>query len=85
MEYVGNTSAKYSLINGNPPYINAKKIEEQSLQKAKDLCSQVGFKTSVMQNMWVAFVIGACKLLKQYGTVFLCFRWNFYRCNMQKS
>lgn len=77
MEYVGNTSAKYSLIIGNPPYINAKRIEEQSLQKAKDLCIQVGFKTSVMQNMWIAFVIGACKLLKQYGTVFFVLPMEF--------
>lgn len=70
LEYIVAASTKYSLIIGNPPYINVKNLEEQSLKKAKDLCIQVGFKACVMQNMWVAFVIGACRLLEQYGAVF---------------
>ena len=35
MEYVGNTSAKYSLIIGNPPYINAKKQKNKVCKRQK--------------------------------------------------
>lgn len=77
MEYALNTPEKYSLVIGNPPYINAKKIEKKSLEKAKEICEQENFLTNVMQNMWVAFVIGACRLLESEGTIFFVLPMEF--------
>lgn len=77
IEYALNVQEKYSLIIGNPPYINVKKIEKNSLEKTKKMCAQENFSMNVMQNMWVAFVIGACRLLEQDGTVFFVLPMEF--------
>lgn len=70
LEYAMQSSNKYSLIIGNPPYISPKVMEKEELELAKQLCEREGLQRSVMQNMWLAFVIGATRLLDQDGSIF---------------
>ncbi len=68
---------KYSLIIGNPPYINPKTMDKDDLERAKQLCMMEGLKPSVMQNMWLAFVLGACRVLEKNGTIFFVLPMEF--------
>lgn len=70
IEYATGCEKKYSLIIGNPPYISAKLLKEGSLQKTRQLCEVEGLSKGAMQNMWLAFVVGACRLLQPDGTMF---------------
>lgn len=77
LDYAINTEERYSLIIGNPPYISPKVMDTEDINKAKNLCEAEKINTSVMQNMWLAFVVGACKLLKQNGTIFFVLPMEF--------
>ena len=68
---------KYSLIIGNPPYINPKMMDKEDLERTKKLCVMEGLKPSVMQNMWLAFVLGACRVLRKNGTIFFVLPMEF--------
>ena len=77
LEYAFKKKEKYSLIIGNPPYINPKLMDKKSIEKAREMCKEEGIPTTVMQNMWLAFVIGACRLLERKGTIFFVFPMEF--------
>lgn len=77
LEYATHQMEGYSLIIGNPPYINPKLLDKESMEKAKRLCETEGLSASVMQNMWLAFVVGACKLLLDGGTIFFVLPMEF--------
>ena len=85
LDFAISTSERYSLIIGNPPYINKKLMKEDDIEKARNICVEAGLKETIMQNMWLAFVVGACRLLQPGGSIFLCCRWNFCRYNMQRN
>lgn len=77
IEYAMKSKKKYSLIIGNPPYISPKRLNKETLKLSKTLCEKQNLKASVMQNMWLAFVVGACKLLKQDGSIFFVLPMEF--------
>ena len=77
LDYAKNSEEKYSLIIGNPPYINPKLMEAADLKKAKELCELENVPASVMQNMWLAFVVGAIRLLRDDGTIFFVLPMEF--------
>lgn len=77
LDYVTESQEKYSLIIGNPPYINPKKMNDLDIKKAKEICQSEKIEPSVMQNMWLAFVVGACKLLEKRGTIFFVLPMEF--------
>lgn len=52
-------------------------MDKEEIIRAKLLCKQEGLQESIMQNMWLAFVVGAIRLLNENGSIFSCFRWNF--------
>lgn len=70
LNFAKKTSEKYQLIIGNPPYINVKNMENNSKEKAKELCEKFQLSNSLMQNMWVAFVLAAVSCLERDGTIF---------------
>lgn len=70
LEYAMQADTKYSLIIGNPPYINPKVMKKGEIELAKALCEKEGLQRSIMQNMWLAFVVGSIRLLDQSGSVF---------------
>lgn len=61
---------KFSLIIGNPPYISMKTMETEERDTSKKLCELQNYGTDIMQNMWVAFMIGAARMLTPQGTIF---------------
>ncbi len=77
LDYAMKSNEKYSLIIGNPPYINPKVMGKDSVKKAKLLCEAEGIDAAIMQNMWTAFVVGACRLLQRDGTIFFVLPMEF--------
>lgn len=77
IEYAINGTNRYSLIIGNPPYINLKVMKKEDIQKARQLCKSEGLEERAMQNMWLAFVVGACKMLRSDGTIFFVLPMEF--------
>lgn len=77
LDYVSETQKKYSLILGNPPYINLKMMGKEDIDKAKNLCEQENLSKSTMQNMWLAFVVGAVRLVSANGTIFFVLPMEF--------
>ncbi len=77
LDFAVNTSERYSLIIGNPPYINKKLMSEEDLEKARKICTETGLSKTVVQNMWLAFVIGSCRLLRSEGSIFFVLPMEF--------
>lgn len=70
LNFSEKTNEKYQLIIGNPPYINIKNMEDDSKKKAKEICENYKLSSSLMQNMWVAFVLAAVSCIERDGTIF---------------
>ena len=77
IRYASINDDRYSLIIGNPPYISLKTMNKADIGKAKKFCEEVGLPSSAMQNMWVAFVLASCKLLRPDGTLFFVLPMEF--------
>lgn len=77
IEYAMESTKRYSLVVGNPPYINPKVMEKRDITKARQLCKAEGLESAVMQNLWVAFVVGACKVLRPDGAIFFVLPMEF--------
>lgn len=77
LKYAMTSKRKYSLIIGNPPYINKKVMDKEEIIRAKLLCKQEGLQESIMQNMWLAFVVGAIRLLEENGSIFFVLPMEF--------
>lgn len=70
LEYALKTQERFSLIVGNPPYISPKVMKAEDLDIAKKICTSENIDKSVMQNMWLAFVVGSSRILEKNGTIF---------------
>ncbi len=77
LDFALKSKSHYTLIIGNPPYISPKLMEKPSLTKARKLCEMEGLDKTAMQNMWLAFVVGACRLLLTGGTIFFVLPMEF--------
>lgn len=77
IQYASVNENRYSLIIGNPPYINKKNMNKADIEEAKKLCEEVGLPSSAMQNIWLAFVLASCKLLRPDGTLFFVLPMEF--------
>ena len=77
LDFAVNTLERYSLIIGNPPYINKKLMSKEDLEKAHVICTEAGLSKTVMQNMWLAFVMGSCRLLQPEGSIFFVLPMEF--------
>ena len=77
LNFSEKTNEKYQLIIGNPPYINIKNMENDAKEKAKKICSRYQLPHSLMQNMWVAFVLAAISCLERDGTIFFVLPMEF--------
>lgn len=70
LDYIKTCKQRYQLIIGNPPYINLKNMETPAIEKGRALFAEEGISSSVMQNLWSVFLVGAAKLLEPGGTIF---------------
>lgn len=77
LDFAVNVSERYSLVIGNPPYINKKLMGKEDIEKANTICAEAGLRGTVMQNMWLAFVVGACRLLQPGGSIFFVLPMEF--------
>lgn len=77
LDFSEKTNEKYELIIGNPPYISIKNMESNSKEKAKRICEKYQLPNSLMQNMWVPFVLAALSCLKEGGTIFFVLPMEF--------
>ena len=77
IKYVSCCKERYSLVIGNPPYISPKVMNKEQVKDAKKLCKDIGLAENAMQNMWLAFVVGAQQLLKKNGTIFFVLPMEF--------
>lgn len=77
LSFSEKTNEKYQLIIGNPPYINIKNMEDDSKEKAREICEKYQLPCSLMQNMWVAFVLAAVSCLERDGTIFFVLPMEF--------
>lgn len=77
LNFSEKTKEKYQLIIGNPPYINIKNMENDSKEKAKEICEKYQLPNSLMQNMWVAFVLAAVSCLEKNGIIFFVLPMEF--------
>ncbi len=77
LSFSEKTNEKYELIIGNPPYINIKNMEDEAKEKSKEICEKYRLLSSLMKNMWVAFVLAVVSCLESDGTIFLYFQWSF--------
>ena len=77
LDFSIHASEQYSLVIGNPPYINKKLMGKEDIEKARIICVEATLSETVMQNMWTAFVVGSCRLLKSYGSIFFVLPMEF--------
>lgn len=70
LKFAEECKEKYSLIIGNPPYINLKNMERESLKRAKAFCRRFGLAESLVQNIWVGFLLASVSLLQVGGSIF---------------
>ena len=72
-----NVNRKYELIIGNPPYISIRNMEDSSKEKAKQICKKYQLPNTLMQNMWVPFLLAALSCLKEGGAIFFVLPMEF--------
>jgi len=65
--YCNNTTQRFDLIIGNPPYIRFQFFDRQQQFEAGKIFEKAGLKYSKLTNAWVSFVVGASLLLKKNG------------------
>ena len=65
--FCNNTSKRFDLVIGNPPYIRYQFFDKQQQVAAEDIFIKAGLTYSKLTNAWVSFVVGASLLLKEEG------------------
>lgn len=65
--FCNNTSQRFDLIVGNPPYIRYQFFDRQQQIEAADIFIKAGLNYSKLTNAWVSFVVGSSLLLKEKG------------------
>ena len=67
--YCNETSDKFDLVIGNPPYIRYQYFDENQQKEAAFLFKRTGLTYSKLTNAWVSFVVGSSLLLKDTGKI----------------
>lgn len=62
-----NTSDRYDLIVGNPPFIRYQYYDSYQQILADEIFKRAGLKRTKLTNAWVTFVVGCSMLLKEQG------------------
>lgn len=77
LKTVHNCGKEYDLIIGNPPYISIKNMEKTFLDEARKLCRVFSLPESMIKNSWVAFILGAMRVLAPGGCIFFVLPMEF--------
>ena len=60
---------EFDVIVGNPPFIRYQNFEEEHRKVAFELMTKHGFQPNRLMNIWLPFLVLACKALKPDGRV----------------
>ncbi len=75
--YSLNKKKKYDLIIGNPPYISKKSIPKEQYESSLNIAEYFGLDKSIVQNLWVSFVLSSIKMLNDKGSIFFVLPFEF--------
>lgn len=67
--YCNETTERFDLVVGNPPYIRYQYFQEDQQNEAIKVFNRAKLKYSKLTNAWVSFVIGSSLLLKEKGKI----------------
>ena len=67
--YCNQTTEKFDLVVGNPPYIRYQYFQKEQQDEAIKLFNRSKLKYSKLTNAWVSFVVGSSLLLKEKGKI----------------
>lgn len=67
--YCNETTQRFDLVVGNPPYIRYQYFHEEQQNEAIKVFNRAKLKYSKLTNAWVSFVVGSSLLLKEKGKI----------------
>lgn len=67
--YCNETTERFDLVIGNPPYIRYQYFNENQQKEAEKIFKRANLKYSKLTNAWVSFVVGSSLLLKEKGKI----------------
>ncbi|MEA3496432.1 MAG: class I SAM-dependent methyltransferase [Bacteroidota bacterium] len=67
--YCNETTERFDLVVGNPPYIRYQYFDEEQQNEAIKVFNRAKLKYSKLTNAWVSFVVGSSLLLKEKGKI----------------
>lgn len=70
-------NSKFDLIIGNPPYISKKAIPQEQYSKSLEIATYFNLDKTIVQNLWVSFVLSSIKLLENNGSIFFVLPFEF--------
>lgn len=68
-QFCMNTTRRFNLIVGNPPFIRYQYYDERQQQLAAEIFERANLKFSKLTNAWVTFIIGSSLLLQDRGRI----------------
>lgn len=69
LDFQKNDTKKYSLIIGNPPYINKKLLSEKQIELCQNIHTEAGLSSKFIKNIWTAFLLSSIECLEDNGTL----------------
>jgi adenine-specific DNA-methyltransferase len=67
--YCNETTKRFDLVVGNPPYIRYQYFDKEQQAKQDKIFKKANLKYSKLTNAWVSFVVGSSLLLKEKGKI----------------
>lgn len=77
ISYSLHESRKFDLIIGNPPYISKKNIPQDQFNQSLEIAKYFNLDKSILQNLWVSFVLSSIKMLENNGSIFFVLPFEF--------
>ena len=78
IKFALKNNKKYDLIIGNPPYIAKKQLKQSERDTNSEILRYFNLSDNIFQNIWVSFVLGSLKLLKQNGIIYFVLPFFFF-------
>lgn len=80
-----NSSKKYDLIIGNPPYIKKRNMNREIIDNSSKLLKKLKVDKIKIENIWVSFILSSVKLLKPNGSIFFILPFEFLQVNYSEE
>ncbi len=70
-DYLDYKKTGFSLIIGNPPYINKKRLKKEQIEKCDQICTEIIPEFGETKNIWPSFLLKGIESLNEDGVI--CF------------